>query len=318
MNKVTIDFLTTNCHSLSGYMTKLIIYAIQRSMKAIFQSFFSEKRIFLLHKKNLNFVDFLYKKIIVLSIIFLNFLTYDLAYGWTITKNYEDLLLGSKAGMSGVTISDIRANSGTKSARVEFPAGSDCWGICGDTLSFPEPVYEGGEIWARGYFYFASPWSWSSSPVAKVFRIHVATGSGSNAGYLSALLEPEGRIAASNEVQSYQPTTATYYTVDGWQSIELYAKLSSIAGQGIFRIWKNGILVFEDKTRRTLSSPTDKVDYNYIFTYWNGGVPQKQYAWIDDFIVTTDRPLNRDANGNYMIGLVSTSELTAPTGLTIK
>jgi hypothetical protein len=37
-------------------------------------------------------------------------------------------------------------------------------------------------------------------------------------------------------------------------------------------------------------------------TYWNGNVTQNQVQYLDDFIITNEAPLKRDALGNPMIG----------------
>lgn len=318
-----IDLSMFSNYLLIGNIVTSITCLMLQGMKTMVQTFSSKMRETIIFYKKLNFKGIIFSKTILLFLIIsLNFLTYNLAHAWTRTLDFESETVGAVIGGSGTTVSDVRAHSGTKSVRVMFPAGSDCWAVCGGNLPYGGTVYEGGEIWARGYYYFASPWSWSSSPVVKVFRLRMATASNDSSGYMSAFSEPQGRIVGSNEPSPWQPTTTTYYTIDGWQSIEIYVKLSSVTGQGIFRIWKDGILIVEDKTRATLNNSTDMSTNGMYFTYWNGGVPQTQYAWVDDFVITTDRPSNQDANGNYMIGPSSSSSssstLAAPSGLTIK
>lgn len=80
----------------------------------------------------------------------------------------------------------------------------------------------------------------------------------------------------------------------------MYVRLSTT--QPLFRIWKNGTLVIEDATTPTLGSSSDQADFSYVFTYWNGGSPQDQTAFVDELVYTTSRPSQHDASGNPMIG----------------
>lgn len=262
-------------------------------------------------------------------IVLLNFLICNFAQAWTVTADFEQGKVGDRAnGLSGLGYattqtfySDTRASSGAKSARVTFIKGNEEG--TGGSSGYPN-VSEGGEVWARGYFYFASPFNWACSPVVKIFRIRVSTASNNHVGWHSVFADSEGQISLSNEVQSYQPKTNVYFDINQWQSIEIYVKFSATAG--IIRIWKNGQLVIEDKTRKTLVSSSNISNQSNVFTYWNGGHPQTQYAWIDDFVWTSERPSNRDVHGNYMIGPISAtilppstgSSLSTPTNLEVK
>jgi hypothetical protein len=233
------------------------------------------------------------------------------AFAWDITANFEQGILGQEAqGISGfddafsqTLYSNERVNTGAKSAKVSWLQGSDGWGQSGGLFNYPAELGEGDELWVRGYFYFQSPWSWTSSPVVKVLRgVRIKNSSGVHIGYLSVFSDTNGQITLSNEVGDYQQGTGVYFDRDRWQSIEMYVKLSAMTP--IFRIWKDGVLIFEDTTHRTLNSsfPSDKADFAYVFTYWNGGVPQNQVSYVDDFVFTTTRPSKQDAQGNYMIG----------------
>jgi LysM repeat protein len=67
-------------------------------------------------------------------------------------------------------------------------------------------------------------------------------------------------------------------------------------------MWKNGVLIFEDTTSKTLNSSTDVINNAIFMSYWNGGCPKEQTLYIDDVTVTSDTPANQDAQGNRMIG----------------
>ena len=238
--------------------------------------------------------------------------------GWTFTADFEQGMIGEKAngpsGLSGARLqtlySDERSNTGTQSAKVTFIEGTNA-DKSGGRVQFSSLLGEGDELWARGYFYFKSPWSWTCSPVIKILRgARVKTGSGDHIGYLSIFSNTNGTILLSNEVHATQPGTGANFDLDRWQIIEMYIKFSTMAP--IFRIWKDGVLIIEDQTYRTLNNTTDVADFSYIFTYWNGNVPQDQVNYIDDFVFTTDRPSNQDDHGNYMIGPIGESTDESP------
>ncbi|MBK8014447.1 MAG: hypothetical protein IPK13_24245 [Deltaproteobacteria bacterium] len=241
------------------------------------------------------------------------------SYAWTLSADFEAGTVGARAnGTSGfgyattqTFFSETRAHGGVRSARVGFLQGAEEG--TGGSVGYPN-LSEGDEIWARGYFYFASPFSWACSPVVKILRIRVNTASDSHVAWHSVFANSQGQILLSNEVQSHQPTTNVRFDVDQWQSIEIYVKFSATAG--IIRIWKNGQLVIEDKSRRTLAASSNVSNQSNVFTYWNGGHPQTQYGWIDDFVWTSERPSSVDAHGNPMIGPTSTRrDLTVPFNL---
>src|SRR3989339_1817591 len=237
-------------------------------------------------------------------------------FAWTKTADFESGTVGQRAqGTSGftsagsaTTFSTDRAAAGTKSAKMLWSSGSTGFAVDHGTIVNPQRVNNGQEIWARGYYYFASPWDWSNgtnSQFIKIFRFHIANSSGGHAGYLSIIADGAGHILPSNEMVSGNKTISTTLDINAWQYLEMYVKLSPNTGEGIMRIWKNGTLVFENKTNRTLSSSSDYADFSYIMTEWNLGCPQNQTQYVDEFVITTDRPSKTDSKGNPMIGLGS-------------
>lgn len=52
----------------------------------------------------------------------------------------------------------------------------------------------------------------------------------------------------------------------------------------------------------TTSDGDEKMDLAYIMSYWNGEPPKNQVEYIDDIVIKTDTPANRDAEANRMIG----------------
>lgn len=234
------------------------------------------------------------------------------AIAWTFSADFEKGTLGTKAkglsGFSGAGTSTLfsyeKAANGKQSAKIVWPKGSEGWGVAHGEIIYPQRVTNEQEIWARGYYYFSSPWSFAAKPVSKILRIHIANSLGNHVGYHSVLAGGDigtlGHILPSNEVSEARLDTGVLFDIDEWQCIEIYLKLSP--NNPITRIWKNGILIYENIKRPTLKSTTDYADFSYILSYWNGGAPQNQIMYVDDFIITTTKPSKFDSKKNSMIG----------------
>jgi hypothetical protein len=262
----------------------------------------------LIRKTTFNRKRFATLQITLIAILFAS----GQAFAWTKSSNFESGSVGALAqGTSGfdyagsaTKYSSDTASSGTKSAKMTWSTGADGYAVDHGEYAFSSSVTNGGEVWARAYFYFASPWSWSCSPVVKVLRgVQVLNSGGSNVGYLSVFADSGGGILLSNEVGDVQIGTGAKFDLNAWQCIEMYVKLSPTAP--IFRIWKNGVLIYEDTTHRTLSSTSDFGSRALIMTQWNGGAPQAQSQYVDDVVITTDRPSQVDSKGNPMIGPIN-------------
>lgn len=266
----------------------------------------------------------------VLFLSIISFVGGQNAFAWTIANDFEGGTVGQLAGGSSglsepysqTVFSDTIVHAGTRSAKTSFTSGSTGSSQYGGSISFPSNLVSGNELWARGYFYFEPGFSFACSPVIKIFRIaRVKTSGGGHAGYLSVFSNSSGQILLSNEVDNdgmnAEYGTGVNFTVGAWQSIEMYAKLSTT--NPILRIWKDGVLIIEKTDYQTLSSSTAVADFGLLYTYWNGGSPKNQVAYNDDIVFTTDQPANRDAKGNYMIGPIGWSIQPAkPTNVTIK
>jgi hypothetical protein len=233
------------------------------------------------------------------------------AFAWTVTADFESGTAGNKAqGASGfsyagtaTTFASDQAHSGTKSAKMVWPKGSEGWGIVHGELALPSPITEGQEIWARGYYYFSSPWSWGSGYV-KVLRLTTMYSNGTSSG-LIGIVENNGNIVFSNEPDTsftYNDTlTSSAFDVGRWQCLEVYVKFSS--SDPIFRVWKDGVLIKEDRTHRVVRQSGNYIPNILVMGIWNSPyAPQNQTQYVDDFIITTDRPSQVDSNGNRMIG----------------
>lgn len=95
----------------------------------------------------------------------------------------------------------------------------------------------------------------------------------------------------------------------GWNTYEVNLKHTAIEGAGHWRIWQEGVLVWEDMVVPTMRSG-DEGNFVAHITYWNNklpngtfsGAPQTQSCWIDNVKMQESIPSGRDAAGNPMIG----------------
>ena len=195
--------------------------------------------------------------------------------------------------LPGRTITIMHGNEGFTSCRGEITYPSS---------TVTERISEDTEVWARAYFYFQSPWSWACAPAIKVLRIvNLRHSDGSAGGLISVYSDRFGRIRLSNEPGGVAYSCSDVFDLDRWQCIEIYVKLSTEAG--VIRIWKDGNLIIEDTSRLTVKEVTDYATNAWFMSWWNGGPTQQQNNYVDDVIITTDRPKNEDRYGNSFIGL---------------
>ena len=258
------------------------------------------------------------------KIIFFGLFLYScIANAWTINSDFEtgsdgDSAKGSRAFSEAFTKSKISTDvvnldGGTRSAKVGISAGTDGWGNWGGVYTFPTKLVQGDEIWFRAYVYYPLDFDYKASGQGlKTMRIHTGknVATGGNEGYFDVLTSGSG-LSIGSEITNdhYTNNSRSEWANQGvrvakgkWTEIEMYVKFSSVSGQGIYRVWQNGTLIFEDKKTKTLRSSTSVSDYVYLFTYWNGGAPATQSAYVDDITITTDTPSKVDSFGNRYIG----------------
>lgn len=267
------------------------------------------------------------------SIIFI-LLLFNEAYAWTISRDFEGGSVGQEADShsSGLdscvpkfTFSNSRSKSGSQAGKLEWGPGATARG---GRLIFPTSLHEGDEIWYRTYIYFESGFNFAAEPAIKIMRVWTASDAGDNQGYLSIYKNNGTYDSDPPEIQRnnepYTGGTSISYTgtnlsVGSWQCLEMYVKFST-SQDGIFRIWKDGTLISEDTSHNTMVEATSKSTFVYFMSWWNGGSPAAQNEWVDDIVITNEKPANQDSHGNYMIGpdnYTSQQPLSLPEGLKI-
>lgn len=259
---------------------------------------------------------------------------------WTIKRGFEDGAPGVKAetpdsfdgaaGRSSFTNDPAIVLNGNMSGTVTVKQGETGYGYWGGGIDYPALLREGDEVWFRVYVMYPSGWDFSCGGCAqgmKFMRIHEGQSMGTTEGRMDTLIMGSttgGKISVGNEANidlfwnnnnggsGGLLNKGTDILRDRWYAFEQYVKFSSVAGQGIYRVWQDGKLIFEDKKTPTLLTHTSVSGYIYLYTYWNNGAPQTQTSYVDDIVITSDTPSNRDASGNPFIGVGSYKFVAPP------
>jgi len=257
---------------------------------------------------------------------------------WTIKADFENGSIGDKAQSAGdfteafgnTRYTNKHVHSGNQAAVTSIKKGDPAFGLWGGSFTFPTKLKEGDEVWYRSWVYLPVGFPFSvlikSTEGLKLMRIHTQSSSGSNEGYIHIYLHgtdsTDGSIFVGSEVNpgtfwSNNPISKLRHikgvppVVSGkWYAFEMYVKFSSLAGQGIYRVWQNGRLIFEDTKTATLTSSTSVSDFAYLWSYYNFGADA--VAYMDDVIITNEIPGNKDAHGNHFIGIGKTTFLSRP------
>jgi len=219
---------------------------------------------------------------------------------------------------------------GSQAARMNAVATQDAWGM---RKSFPSNLTTGDEIWCRAYRKYPAGFNWAhpGAPGVKSFAIGnqggqrawmLTTGSVAVPDFLytnpdtgnSWTVNSSGGLVCSSveldttnfgpywvsQIGQSNPLSGSNPVADTWDHIEEYI-LVGPAGTGIFRVWQNGVLIFEDTVTRTLKDG-DPFTHLFVHGFWNGTVPVTQHAYCDEVVMTTVTPSKVDVFGNAMIG----------------
>lgn len=267
------------------------------------------------------------KTIAMFSILLvMSFFASGQVFAWTTGSTFEGGSNGALAnGSNGFTYSgtqtfydNTQVHSGSMAARMHWTNTGGAEGFTYTHGEFGTSSYN-NELWIRGYFYFPAGFRFQAWPYCKFIRAQSAGGSN---GYVSVEFNTDSNGNAQL-VQSNEPSSGyiadipkSNITTGTWHYVEQYVKFGN---PGIQRIWLDGVLKLNDTSHYTGTGG----NLIYIMTQWNGWdehftSPQDQ--WIDDIVITTDTPANRDANNYPMIGPTSgsTPVVTLPPPLGLK
>lgn len=255
-------------------------------------------------------------------------------FAWTWRADFECGIVGQQIEMaSGCGILNKKLSKGASLPRIgnislevgitEGTTDNNEFGgkvIFGDSsINNGGNLVEGKQVWYRVYYFFPSDFDFTAGGSGlKIARLHTVDSSGSHEGYMT--IHIQGNLSIGNGIDrdgfkqnnGGEDKYGKTFAKGRWVAIEHYVKLSSTPGHGIYRVWQDGDLVFEDKLTITLGASNSKANEILLFTYWNNGAPKTQQAYIDEIIVTSDVPNNTDNAGNNFIGTGDVVILAAP------
>lgn len=249
----------------------------------------------------------------------------DPARLFTVTKSFEGTVgentKNNANGMDDWGANTIFSNeevySGTTSGKMQvFTSDSDGgtfnWG---GIISFANSLFEGDEFWIRFRLFQPVgfiPYTNGGGGHIKFTRIKTYTSGGANGGLIDVYYDFDGAATTYKYIKEFDPNTWTYFADSAtyphiygeWVTFNQYYKLHSDPAQSIVRFWRNNDLVL-DQNLKNLTNSTDYATDFYIFTYWNGTVPQNQHAYIDDVVITSDinSTVTDSASGHKWVGV---------------
>lgn len=240
------------------------------------------------------------------------------------TKTKEAQFGAFTSSFMRTVYSDEQVAGGRQSCKMGISKGSEGWGEWGGLYQFPTKLYQGSNLWIRVNLYVPTTFNYTGQPWLKFMRVHTASPSNSNQGYLDLYInQPTGTVWDASLRKDVAAPFTFYYEgrpiphtlgarpgndiVKGkWESYEIHYALDDVpknkGGTGSIRIWKNNVLLADLPDQVTLADSATYAQGFYLFTYWNGNGPATQSLYVDDVIITTDTPARRDAAGNAFIG----------------
>jgi hypothetical protein len=241
------------------------------------------------------------------------------APAWSIHLDFEGGAAGEKAegasafGLAGshTTFSADIAHTGRQSAKLVWTRDDSGFGKASGEYYFDYVPVE-RELWMRGYFYFAAPWSWKGActrpeegcdSIKTIRALLKNRHSGQVVGSTSVITNSGGVPYAHCETckdQNIYQGAAVRLDPGRWYALELYIYLHPTKGK--VRMWIDGELKASAANLSTARSDDDVLYFSYWMGYWNGRCGRNQAMYIDDVVLTDETPAGRDAFGNPMIG----------------
>jgi hypothetical protein len=260
------------------------------------------------------------------------------AFAWRINMNFDNGALGVKAQSTSTTLSGSALNGvfndaagatyftnaisyeGGRAAELNITQGCTCFGTWGGIINYPSQLKKGDQIWFRVRTYMPVGFNYDSSGEGnhlKFMRIHTQDTAGNNQGYNDWYINPKGSSIAhqfifeGEQVWNYFGSSQYAPVLGVWETYEFYVKFDNVpvskGGMGEVRVWKNGVLLADITDRMTLATASSVSDRAHLFTYWNGGSPATQKMYVDDIVLTSDKPTAIDSKGNPYVGMALAS-----------
>lgn len=258
------------------------------------------------------------------------------AAAWTVELDFNKGAAGQKVsgmGAQGRTVySAERAYEGSQSARLTIHKGEEGYGVWGGYIPHPTNLKRGDELWFRVRTFFPTGfdyYSHSGGGRLKFLRFSTLNAkTGKSEGYNDIYIDKKGSSTPFKFIFEGENRWANvgksshWPSFDLWETYEFYVKFDAVpkseGGHALIRFWKNGELLAEISDRKTLRSVESQVGRTLLFTYWNGGAPRTQSMWVDDLVLTSERPQSKDSHGNPFIGPKTGHSVSPPAPPSLK
>lgn len=182
----------------------------------------------------------------------------------------------------------------------EANGGGGGFGQWGGIINWPNELLKGDEIFIRFRMFYPAGFNHytvGGGSHVKFTRIKTLTAGGANAGLIDIYWHSQNNAEGTTykfikeqvDKWVYFGDSANFPFVSGqWVTFNIHYILSDVPGEGLVRVWRDGSLMV-NANEATLTNATDRALDWYLFTYWNGAVPQNQSCYVDDVVITSDR-----------------------------
>ena len=226
---------------------------------------------------------------------------------FSLNRNFNSGILGSSVNGQvdgfddaggGTTYDNTHVQEGLFSGKctittaVSDPPGNGGFGSWGGIVEFPQTVNKQKDIWVKMFLFLPNDFIISTPGNQSLKTIRLRT----SAGFFDLQMRDDGQPGSFRAIKEGYATDWVYFgdagliTRDVWHELILHIHLDDVqrdlGGLGSFRFWFDGQLLVDSGHLKTLTNAEDVIDALYVFTYWNGSVPQDQSCWIDDITVS--------------------------------
>lgn len=233
----------------------------------------------------------------------------------------KDVFTGA-AGTAEYT--NDRTYLGATTIKTTAPTGSSGFGQFGGIYGFDgvgqaNTLLSGDEFWNRTRILIPTGFAYNVNGRNKFQRVRVKHPTDVSEGFNDLYIdggnatpwdwifegEAEWIFAGSQPDDALVP--------EEWASIETYLKFDHLkgsqGGDATVRVWFNDKLIIESFERRTMNQSDSYVSDCYLFTFWDNVPPLvAQTLYISQQLMSSTRPANTDAFGNYYHGVQGGNE----------
>jgi hypothetical protein len=195
--------------------------------------------------------------------------------------------------------STVVSFDGTKCCVTSIGIGEDGFGNWGGIIYLLGELTKGDALWSQIEFNLETGFEISTptNGSLKFLRWHIKTAAGAHVGYIDIQLMDDFQEGGAPQGYSFRmlqeahgvwryfgaPSLVTRATNHKLTAhIVLDNVLQAGGGNARIRVWLNDVLLVDDATVKTLDSATDRIDNEYVLTYWNDGAPRSQSMRLDN------------------------------------